>query len=554
MTPVTICALLAILYVVRILRRRLSSTLDNIPGPPPTSFITGNLTEYHDADGWEFQQKLEQNYGRVVRFQGLLGARALFVFDPAATQSILVKDQNIYEEDKNTIASVIFTPFTVILLTAYLRMNSLVFGPCILSTEGDHHRKFRKIMIPAFSTANLRRMVPTFYEVVQRARDGLIQPFIRDGPQEASLDLNNILCRTSLELIGQTGIGYSFDPMLPGKERTDQYARALKGLLPAIFKLGIWLPLLPAIVKIPSRAFLRFMISVLPVPALREIRDLVDFMSATALNLVKERKEAIRNGKLKVKDEAKDIISLLMKSNMSSEEALRLTDEELVASTSFIIFAATDTTSSSLNRLLHIIAQNPDIQDKLRAEILGHPETMNHDTIVGLPYLDAVIRETMRLYPPVTPAVIRQPLEDIVLPLTTPVTGVDGTIMDTIKVPKGTLCYIAIGASNHDKQVWGDAALEFRPERWVNGKADSVTTKLCGVYGNTMTFIGGNRSCIGFKFSQLEMKVVLCVLLRAFKFSQPDPRIKWRKGDPIQAPHVDNEPRLPIVVECLKNY
>jgi hypothetical protein len=92
------------------------------------------------------------------------------------------------------------------------------------------------------------------------------------------------------------------------------------------------------------------MISVLPVPALREIRDLVDFTSATAFNLVKERKEAIRNGTLEVKDEAKDIMSLLsvlsdihlssaeffhsVKSNMSSEEALRLNDEELVGSTS----------------------------------------------------------------------------------------------------------------------------------------------------------------------------------------------------------------------------
>ncbi|KAJ7729174.1 cytochrome P450 [Mycena metata] len=549
MTPVTaICALIAIFYVIRILRRRSSSTLDNIPGPPPTSFITGNLTEYHDADGWDFQQKLEQDYGRIVRFQGLLGARVLFVFDPTAMQSILVKDQNIYEESKET-----------------LTMNSLLFGPCILSTEGEHHRKFRKTMIPAFSTANLRRMVPTFYEVVQRARDGLIQPFIRDGPQE--LDLNNILCRTSLELIGQTGIGYSFDPMLPGKERTDQYARALKGLLPAAFKLGIWLPLLPAILKIPSRAFLRLMISVLPLPALRETRDLVDFMAANALKLVQERKEAIRNGTVEVKDDAKDIMSLLsvfsdihlssaefhsVKGNMANEKALHLTDEELVASTSIIIFAATDTTSSSLNRLLHIIAQNPDIQDKLRAEILSYPETMDHDTIVGLPYLDAVIRETMRLYPPVTPAITRQAVEDTVMPLSKPVTGVDGTIMDTIKVPKGTICYVAIGASNHDKQVWGEDALEFRPERWVNGKAESVTTKLCGVYGNTMTFIGGGRSCIGFKFSQLEMKVVLCVLLRAFKFSQPDPRIKWLKGDPIQSPHVDNEPRLPIVVERLK--
>jgi hypothetical protein len=92
------------------------------------------------------------------------------------------------------------------------------------------------------------------------------------------------------------------------------------------------------------------MISVLPIPALREIRDIVDFMSTTAANLVRERKEAIRNGTLEVKDDAKDIMSLLsvlsdihlstsdffnlVKSNMCSEEGLHLTDEELVASTS----------------------------------------------------------------------------------------------------------------------------------------------------------------------------------------------------------------------------
>jgi hypothetical protein len=92
------------------------------------------------------------------------------------------------------------------------------------------------------------------------------------------------------------------------------------------------------------------MISVLPVPALREIRDLVDFMTANALKLVQGRKEAIRNGTLEVKDDANDIMSLLsvlsdihlssadyfhlVKSNMSSEEGLHLTDEELVASTS----------------------------------------------------------------------------------------------------------------------------------------------------------------------------------------------------------------------------
>lgn len=62
-----------------------------------------------------------------------------------------------------------------------------------------------------------------------------------------------------------------------------------------------------------------------------------------------------------------------------------------------LLFAATDTTSSSLNRLFHILALYPSVQDKLRVEILAAPAQMDHDTMVGLPYLDAVVREILRL-------------------------------------------------------------------------------------------------------------------------------------------------------------
>jgi len=143
-------------------------------------------------------------------------------------------------------------------------------------------------------------------------------------------------------------------------------------------------------------------------------------------------------------------------------------------------------------------------------------------------------------------------MADAVLPLSMPITGVDGKVMDSISVPKGTSIYVAIAAANHNKKIWGDDALEFKPDRWTNGKAESVTTKLSGVYGNTMTFIGSGRSCIGFTFAQLEMKVLVCVLLRAFKFSAPEPRIQWRNTGIMLTPHVNNRPELPILVERLK--
>ncbi|KAF8171594.1 cytochrome P450 [Mycena galopus ATCC 62051] len=529
MSPViVILALLVLFYGTRAIIRTVFSALDNVPGPPRKSIITGHLTQLHNSEDYPgaFQQELEQKYGQVVKLNGLFGDRQLFVFDPAALESILVKDRDAY---------------------ALAPLNMLTLGKGILSTNGDDHRRYRKIMVPAFSTAKLRGMIPLFYEVAQRTRDGLISPHVISTRQ--TVDMNTILCRTSLELIGQTGIGYSFDPMLPQQGHTNRYAQALRKLMPATFKLQLGFPFLPILLKLFPTSFLRVMSNLIPLPALHNLRDVVDFFDATAAELVKKRKAEMERGAHR-----SDIMSILVKANTNAEKGMHLTDQELVACTSMIIFAATDTTFSSMNRMFHVLAEHPEVQEKLRAEILAAPELLDHDSLVALPYLDGVIREILRLYPPVAPVDFRKAAVDSVLPFSTPITGIDGKVMDSILVPKGTVMDIVIFGYLLNKpstQIWGDDALEFKPERWTNGKAAGVTTKLCGVYGNTMTFIGGGRSCIGFKFAQLEMKVVACVLLRAFRFSVADVHVQWRNTGIMFTPHVDNRSELPVLVERL---
>ncbi|KAF8206069.1 cytochrome P450 [Mycena galopus ATCC 62051] len=534
MSSTTICILLLLLgaCVARILSRRLFSPLRNIPGPERKSLYTGNLTQYHDPDGWEFQRELESNYNEVVKLQGWFGDPQLFIFDPAALHSILVKNQDHYEQ-----------------MPQFLSMSRLFFGKGIFSTIGEEHRKYRKIMMPAFSTSNLRGMVPLFYEVAEKARDGLISPHVIDGPQ--TLDLNSIFARVSLEMTGRAGIGHSFDPMLPGEEPTDQYAKSLQALFPAAFKLSMFFPLLPILEKIPLPSLRRRMIDFIPSPALHKLRDLVDFIDAFASELVMNRKARMKSKQLDAKDDARDVMSLLTNNNMNVDGTMYLTDEELVASTSTILSAATDTTSAALSRIFHVLATYPEVQEKLRAEIIATLEHLNHDVLVALPYLDAVLREILRLYPPVSPGMFRETCAETILPLSVPITGTDGKVYNTLSMPKGTAIYIAITAANHNKRIWGEDALEFRPERWTDGKADLTAAKLCGIYGNTMTFLGGGHSCIGFKFAQLEIKVVVCVLLRAFRFSRPDPQIKWRKTDAIPSPSVDGHPKLPILVDRL---
>ena len=108
---------------------------------------------------------------------------------------------------------------------------------------------------------------------------------------------------------------------------------------------------------------------------------------------------------------------------MAATEKDRMTDEEILAQTSCVLFSAPrwgllptyssrtftlagmDTTSNALSRILHLLSEHPDVQQKLRAEVVeatnGGTVDLDYDDLMKLPYLDAVCRETLRLFAPV---------------------------------------------------------------------------------------------------------------------------------------------------------
>ena len=118
----------------------------------------------------------------------------------------------------------------------------LIVGPGLLSTSGAAHKKQRKLLNPVFSGAHMRDLTPIFHDVVQRvsrmsmpsthAMDltcmlqlrTAIETRIQDGP--ATLDVARWMGRTALELVGQGGLGHSFDPLT--KDAQDEYAEAVK--------------------------------------------------------------------------------------------------------------------------------------------------------------------------------------------------------------------------------------------------------------------------------------------------------------------------------------
>ncbi|CAE6473578.1 unnamed protein product [Rhizoctonia solani] len=159
-----------------------------------------------------------------------------------------------------------------------------------------------------------------------------------------------------------------------------------------------------------------------------------------------------------------------------------------------LIFAGHDTTSDGLARTLHLLAQHPDVQAQLRAEVMEahgiYGKDLDYDQLNALKYLDAVCRESLRLWSP-SQLTERITMKDWNLPLHYPVKLKDGKrIIKNLHVPKGTHMYLSLGSANRDKQTWGEDAEQFNPDRWLQPllvPSSVAESKIPGVYSNLMT-------------------------------------------------------------------
>ncbi|KAM5542773.1 hypothetical protein V8D89_003734 [Ganoderma adspersum] len=510
----------------------LRTPVDNIPGPQSRSLFSGNMAQLFARDNTAFLTNYLETYGPVAKLHGFFGARWIHVYDPKALHSVHVKDQESYHRG-----------LQVILTTR------LLVGPGLLAAFGSEHRRQRKLLNPAFSSAHMRGLSPMFYNIAGKLRTA-IERQVKDGPKD--VDVLAWMGRTALELVGKGMMGYSFDPLT--EEVRNDFAEAVKSFVPSFSAIAWARVFVPLAVKLGPPRFRRFLLDRFPSKSIQRMKAVSDVMHQRSLEIYNEKKAAIERGDqetLIAVGEGRDMLSILLKENMKAADEDRLPDSELLAQMNTFILAGVDTTSNALSRVLHTLCQHQDVQDKLRAEIRAAIEQYGveipYDELAALPYLDAVCRETLRLYAPANVS-FRQAKKDTVLPLSQPVRGVDGTMMTEIPVAKGTVVISNIPACNKNKSVWGEDALEWKPKRWLQPLPQSVEeAHVPGIYANLMTFLAGSRACIGFKFSQLEMKVVLCMLLSGFKFELSEKPLVWNFAG-ISYPSMGYESSKPEMV------
>ena len=145
---------------------------------------------------------------------------------------------------------------------------------------------------------------------------------------------------------------------------------------------------------------------------------------------------------------------------MSEDPARRMSGEELMDQISTLLFAGSDTTSLAISWCLHCLSQNPRIQKRLKEELQLLHSIEEMSGVDKLPYLNAVVQETLRLCPPAH-STMRVAMEDDAIPLSYPIKLRDGTVMREVHIRKGSYVHIPIEGLNTSKEIWGGDAQIF---------------------------------------------------------------------------------------------
>ncbi|KAF9260693.1 cytochrome P450 [Marasmius fiardii PR-910] len=528
--PIVLLASTLILTVF--LYRRSRYSVSRIRGPKSSSYLIGNLAELFRAQAGETDFKWQSQFGDVIRFKGAFGVAVfgsfqntrdrLLISDPKAIHHILQGYKWVIPEERR-------------------RRSLATSGPSLVYAEGDDHRRHRRIMSPGFGTPQSRALVPIFSAAASSLANKWKDLLSVSNDSSEVLNIPAWTSRATLDAIGLAGFDYHFGAM---ENEDNRLTKAYKNLFAdmfaaptkAVFITGALVSILPA--KLAS-----WMLEYSRSPRLERARSVRDISQDVARQLVSVKTKDIANV-----GGNKDVMSLMIKANMSENVRNRMSEKELLAQMQVLFIAGHETTSNTLSWTLLELCRHPEIQTKLRQEIHtkqrelareGRTEFTAED-FESLSYLGAVVKESLR-YHPVGFHITRAAAENDCVPLSNPITTTDGKQIDEIYVGKGQLVSLSIAAYNRKTEIFGEDAHVFRPERWLEKSEGNKGTTI-GVYSNLLTFSGGVRSCIGWRFALLELQAFLVEMISNFEFSlTPECEKIRREACGVMVPTLEGE-------------
>ncbi len=235
-----------------------------------------------------------------------------------------------------------------------------------------------------------------------------------------------------------------------------------------------------------------------------------------------------------------------------------VTEEDLLHEIQIMFIAGHETTAHTMSWFVYVLSKVPEVQRQCHEAVNQHDPSTLHGEAELPPYLEAVLKESMRRYPMVSRGsarVVRQP-EGFVLPLdvlnrTDPnVPARHLAFAHEVTLPAGTWCQVHFYNIQTSVDNWGPGGKDFLPERFLPGghylgaqegeargtSKTAVPNPLASASifaggGNTpkelafLPFSHGRRNCIGMNLALLEMRIALQALVRGFSFALADPAL-----------------------------
>ncbi|KAK0218550.1 cytochrome P450 [Armillaria nabsnona] len=507
-------------------------TIRKIRGPPCPSFLLGHehllRSRQHVGD---LEMEWYQQYGTLYRTGGCFGQDILFVADPKALQYIFHSSGYRFP------------------MTRDMRfIMDAVVGQGIATVDGSVHQRQRKILGPAFAASQLR----LFLKVFQSSALKLIEKtneYVGEGKEVNVLQWTR---KIALDIIGITSFRYKFDSINDGQTELMAALDNMTGevrMWPTQWELlfmALWriLPewVLFLLERLPSRVAMR----------LKRFRDI-----ATKVSRLIFEKQLIEVANDPNPSE-KDIVNVLAMSHLADDAKKKMSDAEIDSQLATFIVAGHETTAGAIAWLLYELSRHPDVQMTVREEIAvaksNVPGALTWDDYDAMVWLNAVIKEVLR-YHPLVYGLFREASQDDVLPLAEPIITSDGQSCSEIPISKGQVISASVYTYNRLPSVWGDDAAEWNPCRFLEDRG--MKQESLGAYANLMTFGGGIRGCLGWRFAVMEMQSVVTELLSNFEFSIPKgaPELQHGPADPVLIPIVpgkaDEGPQVPLLVTPL---
>ncbi|KAL0576816.1 hypothetical protein V5O48_005186 [Marasmius crinis-equi] len=441
-SPLSILALLGVYIVVRLVKSlshyfHVAQCLRLVPGPRPSSLLWGEeWLLYHTRPGSQYVE-WHREFGKVVKFTGALGHQTLSITDPRAITSIL--GEHAYNFPK---PDGVRTWFRATL------------GEGLVWTEGkDNHERQRRMVAPALraSKHSVRSFMPIFYDTASRMALLWSRLLENSDGDQAEIEATSWAGQFALDTVIQSAFSYDCGFLSGGHQ---DLLAALDGLTNnenrlSSFYMRALFWIFPSILWIGEKG--------------KMIRQSKRELGNIATKVWSDAKSAGDS-------EDKNLMAMMLKA--VSESGDRFGEEEIVDQMRTVISAGYETVSSVIAWVLYELAAHPDVQTRLREEIETSGNTeLSIDRLNNLSFLDAVLKETLRLHPPVIEN-HHQAAQDISVPLSEPLRGTSET---HLLIPKGTIIAIPVNVIQADSSVYGRDADIFRPERWLELQQEGIS-------------------------------------------------------------------------------